>query len=58
MTSLRFAQVQDPVPLLVTLDKHLEIEGIVYPKLVEYGKFLVGLDIIGNRLMEINVFSP
>ena len=28
------------------------------PKLVQDGMFLVGLDIVGNKLMEINVFSP
>ncbi|MDH3684166.1 MAG: glutathione synthase, partial [Acidimicrobiia bacterium] len=28
------------------------------PKLVQDGMFLVGIDIVGNKLMEINVFSP
>ena len=28
------------------------------PRLVEDGMFLVGLDIVGDKLMEINVFSP
>ena len=28
------------------------------PKLVQDGMFLVGLDIVGDKLMEINVFSP
>ena len=27
-------------------------------KLVQDGMFLVGLDIVGDKLMEINVFSP
>jgi glutathione synthase len=31
---------------------------MVRPKLVQDGMFLVGLDIVGNKLMEINVFSP
>ena len=31
---------------------------IVRPKLVRDGMFLVGLDIVGDKLMEINVFSP
>lgn len=31
---------------------------IVRPKLVQDGMFLVGLDIVGDKLMEINVFSP
>lgn len=34
------------------------IAEIVRPKLVQDGMFLVGLDIVGNKLMEINVFSP
>lgn len=36
----------------------LRIAEIVRPKLVADGMFLVGLDIVGNKLMEINVFSP
>lgn len=28
------------------------------PRLVEDGMFLVGLDIVGDKLMQINVFSP
>ena len=39
-------------------DVALEIAEIVRPKLVEDGMFLVGLDIVGSKLMEINVFSP
>jgi glutathione synthase len=39
-------------------DVSLEIAEIVRPKLVEDGMFLVGLDIVGSKLMEINVFSP
>lgn len=38
--------------------KDLEIAEIVRPKLVQDGMFLVGLDIVGDKLMEINVFSP
>ena len=34
------------------------IAEIVRPKLVQDGMFLVGLDIVGDKLMEINVFSP
>jgi glutathione synthase len=37
---------------------HFEIAEIVRPKLVEDGMFLVGLDVVGDKLMEINVFSP
>jgi glutathione synthase len=36
----------------------LNIAEIVRPKLVQDGMFLVGLDIVGDKLMEINVFSP
>ena len=31
---------------------------MVGPKLVQNGMFLVGLDVVGDKLMEINVFSP
>jgi glutathione synthase len=36
----------------------LRIAEIVRPKLVQDGMFMVGLDIVGDKLMEINVFSP
>ncbi|MFO8074167.1 MAG: glutathione synthase [Polyangia bacterium] len=36
----------------------LELAEMVRPKLVQDGMFLVGLDIVGDKLMEINVFSP
>jgi glutathione synthase len=39
-------------------DDHLRLAEIVRPKLVQDGMFLVGLDIVGDKLMEINVFSP
>ena len=39
-------------------DEILRIAEIVRPKLVEDGMFLVGLDVVGDKLMEINVFSP
>jgi glutathione synthase len=39
-------------------DDALRIAEIVRPKLVQDGMFLVGLDIVGDKLMEINVFSP
>jgi glutathione synthase len=39
-------------------DTDLHIAEIVRPKLVQDGMFLVGLDIVGDKLMEINVFSP
>lgn len=39
-------------------DRALRIADLVRPKLVEDGMFLVGLDIAGEKLMEVNVFSP
>ncbi len=42
----------------VVTDEMLEIAEIVRPKLVADGMFLVGLDIVGDKVMEINVFSP
>lgn len=39
-------------------DTHLQLAEMVRPKLVQDGMFLVGLDIVGDKLMEINVFSP
>ncbi|CAN5727707.1 glutathione synthase [soil metagenome] len=34
------------------------IAEIIRPKLVMDGMFMVGLDIVGDKLMEVNVFSP
>lgn len=42
----------------IITEEHLRLAEIVRPKLVQDGMFLVGLDIVGNKLMEINVFSP
>lgn len=39
-------------------EDHLKLAEMVRPKLVQDGMFLVGLDIVGDKLMEINVFSP
>jgi glutathione synthase len=36
----------------------LRLAEMVRPKIVQDGMFLVGLDIVGDKLMEINVFSP
>ena len=36
----------------------LHVAEVVRPRLVQDGMFLVGLDIVGDKLMEINVFSP
>ncbi len=42
----------------IMTDEALELAEIVRPKLVQDGMFLVGIDIVGHKLMEINVFSP
>lgn len=39
-------------------DRALRIAELVRPKLVEDGMFLVGLDVAGEKLLEVNVFSP
>lgn len=39
-------------------DDMLALAEAVRPKLLDDGMFLVGLDIVGNKLMEVNVFSP
>lgn len=39
-------------------DTMLEIVEKIRPKLLLDGMFMVGLDIVGDKLMEINVFSP
>lgn len=39
-------------------DRMLELAELVRPRLVRDGMFLVGLDVAGDKLMEINVFSP
>ena len=39
-------------------DEMLGLVDAVRPKLVADGMFLVGLDIVGDKLMEVNVFSP
>lgn len=39
-------------------EQMLQLADMVRPRLVEDGMFLVGLDVVGDKLMEINVFSP
>ena len=39
-------------------EQMLELVEMVRPKLVRDGMYLVGLDIVDDKLMEINVFSP
>ena len=42
----------------VITDEILKIANMVRPNLVRDGMFFVGLDIIGSKLIEVNVFSP
>lgn len=46
-----------PEPIKIT-DKILELAEIVKPKLIQDGIFLAGLDIVEDKLLEVNVFSP
>lgn len=46
-----------PAPVEIT-PTMLEIAETVRPKLIHDGMFLVGLDIVGDKLLEINVFTP
>lgn len=39
-------------------DDMLAIAELVRPKLIQDGMFLVGLDIVGDKILEINVFTP
>ena len=36
----------------------LEVAEIIRPKLLADGMFLVGVDIVGDKVLEVNVFSP
>jgi glutathione synthase len=38
--------------------RQLHAAELIRPKLVEDGMFLVGIDIIGDTILEVNVFSP
>ncbi|MBA3479346.1 MAG: glutathione synthase [Lautropia sp.] len=39
-------------------ETELAVAELVRPKLIRDGMFLVGLDIVGDKILEINVFSP
>jgi glutathione synthase len=39
-------------------ERELEIIAAVRPTLLKYGQILVGLDVIGDTLTEINITSP
>jgi glutathione synthase len=49
---------QGTAELVTVTDKVLKIAEVVRPKLVQDGMFLVGLDIVGDKILEINVFTP
>ena len=39
-------------------DTELAVAELIRPKLMADGMFLVGIDIVGNKILEVNVFSP
>lgn len=39
-------------------ETELRVAEVVRPKLIEDGMFLVGIDIVGDKILEVNVFSP
>ena len=39
-------------------EAELRVAEMIRPKLVADGMFLVGVDIVGDRILEVNVFSP
>lgn len=54
-SNMRVGGVPEPVEIDDAMRKVAEA---VRPKLLADGMFLVGLDIVGDKLMEVNVFSP
>jgi glutathione synthase len=54
-SNMRVGGVPEPVEID---DALLGVAEAVRPKLLADGMFLVGLDIVGDKLMEVNVFSP
>ena len=44
-------------PIRIT-ERQLRVAELIRPKLIEDGMFLVGIDIIGDVVLEVNVFSP
>jgi glutathione synthase len=39
-------------------EAELKVAELIRPKLVADGMFLVGIDIVGDKILEVNVFSP
>jgi glutathione synthase len=54
-SNMRVGGKAEPVKMT---DELLAVADAVRPKLLADGMFLVGLDIVGDKLMEANVFSP
>lgn len=50
--------VQGTAETVAVTDTMLMIAETVRPKLLQDGMFLVGLDIVGDKVLEINVFTP
>jgi glutathione synthase len=46
-----------PEPVEIS-EKMLAVAEMVRPKLIQDGMFFVGLDIVGDKILEINVFTP
>jgi glutathione synthase len=46
-----------PAKVKIT-NKILAVAELVRPKLIHDGLFIVGLDIVGDKILEINVFTP
>ena len=44
-------------PVKIT-ERELRVAELIRPKLLEDGMFLVGIDIIGDVILEVNVFTP
>jgi len=39
-------------------ETELKVAEIIRPKLLSDGMFLIGIDIVGDKILEVNVFSP
>ncbi|WP_099866250.1 glutathione synthetase [Pararhizobium haloflavum] len=50
--------VQGTAEKVKVTDTMLEVAELVRPKLIQDGMFLVGLDIVGDKILEINVYTP
>ncbi len=53
-----FLHVDQTLERAELTERQLRVADIVRPKLVQDGMFLVALDLVGDLLLDINVFSP